>query len=362
MVSFLDLLVHGVDGEGRVCVDSDLARGIAVANADLAKWRGQVGLGPPEESFVSSFAMWLVDAGLARAGDCGSSSLALAQLGPRGMELVACLAALSPGPLETGAPAARARHVLALRKRLFQAEIELGEREAAQECSRSEFGSALGWAYGVLQIDPESATARGVAATVADSASPLPRVDCERWVPAVEAVDGWLSAAEAVTLARCVAAAPADRATTIVEVGSYRGRSTLAIALAISELGLPLHLTAIDPHLGYRFGAGDTYAALCANLRRNRVDGIVSVLRAPSTDVQFGEPIAFAFLDGLHDPESVRADYAHISPHLVEGGLLAFHDYSEHYPGIVDLVDELLTTVRYEFVECTDCLLVLRRT
>ena len=148
----------------------------------------------------------------------------------------------------------------------------------------------------------------------------------------------------------------------MLEIGSYKGRSTLAIGLAISELGLPLHLMAVDPHEGYRFGDGaDTYAVLSSNLTRNGLDRLVTVVRAASTDVRLETPIAFALIDGLHDAESVRADHAHISPFLVEGGLIAFHDYFEHYPGILDFVDELLTTDRYEFVDCADRLVILRR-
>ena len=361
-VSFLDLLVHGVDSEGRVSVDSDLARGIAAANGALGGWEGTIGFGAAEASFIRSFGIRLMGKGLAQACDRDSSQLISALLSPLGMELIDCLAALSPGLLEASGMAERARRVLALRRHLFRMEIELGEREAARERSKREFGAALGWAYRVLRLDPDSVVAREVADAASDLPSPLPQVDCDRWLPAVEAVDGWLSAAEATALARCVAAAPSDRATDVVEIGSYKGRSTVAIALAISELGLPLRLTAMDPHAGYRFGDDvDTYAALCANLRRNRVEGTVSVLRASSTEVWLGAPVAFAFVDGLHDPESVRADHAHVAPCLVEGGLLAFHDYSEHYPGILDLVDELLATPGYEFVACADSLVVLKQ-
>lgn len=361
-VSFFDLLVHGVDSRGGVSLDVDLACAIAAANGALAGWEGPLGWGAPEASFVRSFETRLLEEGLARAGDRVSSRLVSTRLTPLGTELIDSLATPSPGLLTASGPAERARCVLALRRHLFRTEIVRGEREAVRESSEQELGAALGLAYRVLRLDPDSVVAREVADAAGDRPSRLPQVNCDRWLPAVEAVDGWLSAAEATTLARCVAAAPCGRARDVVEIGSYKGRSTLALALAISGLGLPLRLTAIDPHTGYRFGDDDdTYAALCANLRRNRVERTVSVLRAPSTEVRLRAPVAFAFLDGLHDPESVRVDYAHVAPCLVEGGLLAFHDYSEHYPGILDLVDELLATPRYEFAACADRLVVLRQ-
>jgi hypothetical protein len=57
----------------------------------------------------------------------------------------------------------------------------------------------------------------------------------------------------------------------------------------------------------------------------------------------------------------VRADHEHIAPLLVPGGLLAFHDYFEHYPGIVRLVDELMQSGELRFIECADRLVVLER-
>lgn len=369
-VSFFDLFAHGLNQNGEVSFDPDLADAVAAANAVLARWDDPTGFGAPVLPFIHSYGSFLVDQELARFGhrqwlteeEEDRPGSFLASLDPAGKGLMSYIAELSPDLLETDDLSRRARSVLSLRKHLFRPEIELGEREAARECSAKDYGAALGWAYRVLRLDPDSAVAREVVATAREATSPLLPVDCSRWLPVVESVDGWLSTSEVVALAQCVAAAPVDRAQDIVEIGSYKGRSTLAIALAISELGLPFHLTAIDPHEGYRFGDGtETHAILSSNLSRNGVDHAVTVVRAASTDVQLDAPIAFAFVDGLHDAEPVRTDYAHISSFLVEGSLIAFHDYFEHYPGILDLVDELLATDQYEFVDCADRLIVLRR-
>ena len=56
-------------------------------------------------------------------------------------------------------------------------------------------------------------------------------------------------------------------------------------------------------------------------------------------------PFDFAFIDGDHSYEGVRADWLTYSPLVRSGGLVAFHDtwpnYDRHEPGVVRWVDEL---------------------
>ena len=369
-ISYFDLFVQGVNAAGELVFEPQLARAAAAANALLVRWDDPTGFGAPELPFIHSYGEFLVERGLvdfdctgwARAsGGEGFAPLATA-LAPAGMELSAYLVRLRPDLLDGDDPMVRAARIMGLRRHFFRAEIELGEREAVREGQEGSFGAALGWAYPVLRLDPDNAAAREVVTAARDAEPVLPRVEAGPWLPAVEAVDGWLSPPEAETLARCVAAAPGDSAPGMVEIGSYKGRSTLAIACTISALGLSRHLIAVDPHDGYRYGDDcDTYSELRSNLSRNEVESVVTVLRNRGDAAPLSAPLSFAFIDGLHDAESVRADHEHISPLLVPGGLLAFHDYFEHYPGIVELVGDLTSGGEYRFVECADRLVVLRR-
>jgi len=189
----------------------------------------------------------------------------------------------------------------------------------------------------------------------------LPRVDATRWIEALDEVEGWLTKGEAALLARCVAGAPTQTGSTIVEIGSYKGRSTLLIALAASELGGDRTVVAIDPHTGYHFGDGqDTYDALVGTLQAAGVAAVVDVRRTRSLDTKLDAPIALAFVDGLHDLDSVRADHAHVAAQLVAGGLVAFHDYKESFPGVVEIVDGLLSGGEYELVGWCESLVALR--
>jgi predicted O-methyltransferase YrrM len=369
-VSFFDFFVQGVDGAGGLIFDSRLAESAAAANALLARWDDPTGFDAPELPYIHSYGRFLLDEELAEF-DCegwieaaGEEGLApfSASLTSAGTDFVGNLKRLRPGLLDEGDALSRARHVLALRRVFFRANIERGEREAVLKCQQGDFGTALDWAYPVLRLDPDNVELRNVVAAARSADPLLPGVKVDEWLPAVEAVEGWLSRPEAEALARCVAAAPRDPAADMVEVGSYKGRSTLAIACAISALGLPKHLIAIDPHEGYRYGDGsDTYSELESNLRRNGVHSVVTILRSRGDEAPITAPLSFALIDGLHDDESVRADHEHISPMLIPGGLLAFHDYFEHYPGILKLVGELMLSGEFRFVECADRLVILEK-
>lgn len=369
-VSFFDFFIQGTNAAGDLAFGPELARATAAANALLARWDDPTGFDAPELTYIHSYGEFLLEEGLA-AIDCESWIAASdgrepasfsATLTPVGTDLITYLTRLSPDPVDRADPLAQALRALALRRYLFRTEIDRAERRAVRACEEGDYGAALDSAYRVLRLDPDSAAARNVVAVAREADPLLPEVEIAPWLPAVEAVDGWLSEPEAAALARCVAGAPGDRAPDMVEIGSYKGRSTLAIACAVSKLELRRHLTAIDPHEGYRYGDGcDTYSALRSNLSCNEVDSIVTIVRSRGDEAPISSPLSFVFIDGLHDAESVRSDHEHVSSLLVSGGLLAFHDYFEHYPGIVDLVGNLMSSGEFRFVECADRLVILQR-
>lgn len=65
----------------------------------------------------------------------------------------------------------------------------------------------------------------------------------------------------------------------------------------------------------------------------------------PATIASVQGPFDFAFIDGDHSYEGVRADWLAWSPLIRPGGLVAFHDtwpnFDRHEPGVVRWVDEL---------------------
>jgi predicted O-methyltransferase YrrM len=120
----------------------------------------------------------------------------------------------------------------------------------------------------------------------------------------------------------------------IVEIGTYQGRSIIAMAL---DAGTPLF--GVDPHVtsdGDPFVFGDPDRdALMRNLVNAGVASKVRLLDMQSAYAAkgwLGHAIGLLYLDGDHSAKGVRADLKGWLPHVVEGGYVAFHD--SDLPGV----------------------------
>jgi predicted O-methyltransferase YrrM len=164
---------------------------------------------------------------------------------------------------------------------------------------------------------------------------PVPAAAPPDLARALEGVEGWLELAEARALYDQVATHPADRPLTVVEIGSWKGRSTIAMALALEARGPgsgTVH--AIDPHTGSRehreqLGEVDTFAEFEANLERAGVRHRVEPVRAFSHEAvsRFAPgSIDVLFVDGSHEYEDVKRDIRDYLPRLAARANVAFND------------------------------------
>jgi hypothetical protein len=146
----------------------------------------------------------------------------------------------------------------------------------------------------------------------------------------------------------------------IVEVGSWRGMSTIALA---KRARVPVY--AIEPHehftgvLGGTFGPDDR-RAFFENLLRARVVEKVRLVNLSSEVVAPGWrlPVGLLWIDGDHRYEAVRRDLTCWEPHL--RGKVAFHDAIQPTLGPFRLIEELLAD-GYELVEHVQGTKVLQR-
>lgn len=120
-----------------------------------------------------------------------------------------------------------------------------------------------------------------------------------------------------------------DRKGVIVEIGSWKGKSTVALALGAASLHSE-KIYAIDPHRvmpeeGY---FEDTEADFLANLKRAGVANqvIPMIMTSAAAARQWDKPIRLLWIDGDHRYEAAKLDFSLWEPHLVEGGILAMHD------------------------------------
>ena len=177
---------------------------------------------------------------------------------------------------------------------------------------------------------------------------------------------------------------------TVVELGAWKGRSTVWLASGIKDRGHG-SVYSIDTWRGTPseqihqqllrdYGSDDLYREFQRNLERARLTEQVSSLRMTTTDAAIrwsGSPIGLLLIDADHSYEAVQADFDHWSPFVMPGGFIVFDDVPS-WPGPTRVVSRLPET--YDWVvapqsqwivtkgdadgcreQLQDCLEVLRR-
>lgn len=153
----------------------------------------------------------------------------------------------------------------------------------------------------------------------------------------------------------------------IVEIGSYRGRSTVALALG-SQRGNHAPVYAIEPHgdfigsLNARFGPWDRVEFFRNLLRADCVQTVRLVnLRAEAAVRAWDQPIGLLWIDGDHAYEAVKRDFECWQPFVLSEGLVAFHDSVDETLGPARVVRQALASGRYEKIRHLGLTTVLRK-
>ncbi|MDR3561217.1 MAG: class I SAM-dependent methyltransferase [Negativicutes bacterium] len=110
----------------------------------------------------------------------------------------------------------------------------------------------------------------------------------------------------------------------ILEIGSFKGQSTVTLAKAATLLGED-KIYATDP---FDPAYETTPEPFHANLQRQGVDGVVEFTQLYSHDLAktWDRKIRFLWIDGDHSYEGVRSDVTLFEPFLTPGAILASHD------------------------------------
>jgi cephalosporin hydroxylase len=137
---------------------------------------------------------------------------------------------------------------------------------------------------------------------------------------------------------------------TIVEIGSFHGKSTVVLGLVAKAVGPHVKVYSIDPHEGElskddpAVNVAPTYEAFTQNMASAGLTYTVVPVRKRSTDVEWARPVSMLFIDALHDYDSVAQDFARFAPWVIPGGYIAFHDYGNpDFPGVFSFVNEIVT-------------------
>lgn len=184
----------------------------------------------------------------------------------------------------------------------------------------------------------------------------------------VDGVEGWLTEGQVAMLHEQARAVPADGR--IVEIGSFRGRSTTVLA-ASAPAGV--EVVAIDPHAGndrgpqeisgYEAEADDDHAVFESNLRNAGVRDRVRHLRMFSDDAvdQVRGDIDLLFIDGAHRFGPARADIETWGARVRPGGRMLIHDSFASVGVTLAQLTELFASTRWSYEGRSSSLTSYRR-
>jgi len=152
----------------------------------------------------------------------------------------------------------------------------------------------------------------------------------------------------------------------IVEVGSWKGRSTAYLAVEIVNSGKKIKLDAVDIWTGSEndptaFTTDDEFMKYNKNIfelfKKNMapVAHIVNPIQLPSVEAAKAYPdksLVFVLINPEHTYEEVRKDILAWLPKIKSGGIIAGDDYNPvSFPGVIKAVHEVFTDKQISFMD-----------
>jgi hypothetical protein len=142
----------------------------------------------------------------------------------------------------------------------------------------------------------------------------------------------------------------------VVEIGSYMGRSSVAIGLGLKERDAQetvVKLVCVDPLFNCKNSDLNVGRIFFENIKRAEVSEFVEMMPGFSADVfddwNKTDGIAMLWIDGNHESEFVEKDINLWSQYLVPGGLIICHDW--YLLGVQEVVKRLIFGVPH-FQNC----------
>jgi hypothetical protein len=162
-----------------------------------------------------------------------------------------------------------------------------------------------------------------------------------------QTIPGWLKEGQARLLFDHARALPAG--STVLEIGSHRGRSSVILARAVQPSGG--RVLCVDPFVdGRLFGGAQTRAEFEKNIADAEVESQVKLVPEYSTKARPGwtRPFDLLYIDGKHDYWTFSDDLKW-SKHLPTGAAILVHDSFSSIGVTLGILARILTSngVRY---------------
>lgn len=135
----------------------------------------------------------------------------------------------------------------------------------------------------------------------------------------------------------------------IVEIGSWKGRSTSVFCIATEKKDVDIYC--VDTWEGSEehkdIDTSILFDEFKKNLQKTNSLNRINIQRGKSTEISKlheNESCDIIFVDAAHDYENVKADILHWYPKLKKGGIMIGHDYPDptanDFQGVKDAVNE----------------------
>jgi hypothetical protein len=133
-----------------------------------------------------------------------------------------------------------------------------------------------------------------------------------------------------------------------VEVGIYVGSSLIAWSLVREGRG---DCIGVDNWAYSQQGTPQQREKCFHNIEAAGSPATVLEMTSLTASHIVKAPIAFLFIDGDHNYESVKQDIASWTPKIMPGGIVAFHDYgARRHPGVKQAIDEWQKRAQWQYL------------
>ncbi len=175
----------------------------------------------------------------------------------------------------------------------------------------------------------------------------------------VEPIEGFLSPLEVEFLALLAAYPTAEGE--ILEIGSFKGKSTIVLAKA-SDLGDSCKVHAVDPMNSPSVtdpNLTDSETSLPEfkkNVEQHDAANKIELHQVTSGELAktWNKPLRLLWIDGDHTNEGARLDFENFSRHLRDGAIVAMHDVLHEFEGALRVfVEDILLSPHFGACGCT---------
>ena len=141
----------------------------------------------------------------------------------------------------------------------------------------------------------------------------------------------------------------------ILEIGCFRGISTIALALGSNQ-----KVITVDPFIAH----GETESVkqiFLNNIKKMGIEHLVNLRQCYSSELDFDAEISLLLIDGDHSYEGVKHDFEKFFPKVKKGGYVLLHDF--HLKGIKQLFDEQIWSdvTNFEEFKIIKSLIVIKK-